>query len=137
MKNKYLGVDFGNKKIGLAFSDDRGSIAFPLKILENKKESIFTEFFNILKQKKISKIVFGESVGDSGKKNQIDNEAKLFARNLQEKYFTLYKENLEIFFEKEWYSTIEARKNKDIKNIDHSAAAIILQRFLERNNGKK
>ena len=34
---KYLGIDFGSKKVGFAQSDDEGRIAFPLMIAPNDK----------------------------------------------------------------------------------------------------
>jgi molecular chaperone DnaK (HSP70) len=30
---KYLGIDYGTKRIGVAVSDDTGSIAFPLAVI--------------------------------------------------------------------------------------------------------
>ena len=41
MKNKdtmqkYLGIDVGSERVGVAVSDDGGSIAFPLAIMERK-----------------------------------------------------------------------------------------------------
>jgi RNase H-fold protein (predicted Holliday junction resolvase) len=34
---KYMGIDYGTKRIGIAVSDDGDTIAFPYKILENSK----------------------------------------------------------------------------------------------------
>ena len=44
----------------------------------------------------------------------------------------LENKELNIFFEKEWLSTVEARRYDDRKDADDSAAAIILQRFLDK-----
>jgi hypothetical protein len=43
---------------------------------------------------------------------------------------------VEVFFEKEWYSTVEARRFDDRRDADDSAAAIILQRHLDKINRK-
>lgn len=45
---------------------------------------------------------------------------------------------MRIVFEKEWYSTVEARKqpgNEDNHEVDDQAAAIVLQRYLDKING--
>jgi RNase H-fold protein (predicted Holliday junction resolvase) len=34
---KYLGIDYGSKKVGFAQSDDEGMLAFPLMISPNDK----------------------------------------------------------------------------------------------------
>ena len=46
---------------------------------------------------------------------------------------------LEIIFEKEAFTSVEARRTQDLQNsssVDASAAALILQRFLDRENRK-
>ena len=40
---KTLGIDYGSKRVGLAISDDGGSIAFPFKIIENKLKGLVQE----------------------------------------------------------------------------------------------
>jgi putative Holliday junction resolvase len=34
---KFLGIDYGTKRIGLALSDESNTFALPLKVLENSK----------------------------------------------------------------------------------------------------
>lgn len=94
---RYLGIDYGAKKIGLAISDEMGKFAFPLTIILNKnKTESLKEVLNILKEKEIQNIVIGESVNLKGEANQILKEAKDFANNLK-----FEKKELNIFFEKE------------------------------------
>ena len=33
---KIMGIDYGTKRIGIAFSDDSGSVAFPAEVISNK-----------------------------------------------------------------------------------------------------
>lgn len=94
---RYLGIDYGAKKIGLAISDTEGKFAFPLTIILNKnKEEAMENILNILKEKEIKNIVIGESLNLKGEANQILKEAKDFANNLK-----FEKKELNIFFEKE------------------------------------
>lgn len=127
---KYLAIDYGSKKIGVAVSDAEGKFAFPFSIILNKnKDKSSEEIIQILKEKQIKDVVVGESVNLRGEANSILEESKIFVKKLQEKI------DIEIFFEKEWLSTVEARRFDDRKNADDSAAAIILQRFLDKKNG--
>lgn len=126
---KYLAIDYGSKKIGVAVSDAEGKFAFPFSIVLNKnKDKSLEEIIQILKEKQIKDVVVGESVNLRGEANSILGESKIFVKKLQEKI------DIEIFFEKEWLSTVEARRFDDRKNADDSAAAIILQRFLDKKN---
>lgn len=126
---KYLAIDYGSKKIGVAVSDAEGKFAFPFSIILNKnKDKSLEEIIQILKEKQIKDVVVGESVNLRGEANSILEESKIFVKKLQEKI------DIEIFFEKEWLSTVEARRFDDRKNADDSAAAIILQRFLDKKN---
>lgn len=125
---RYLGIDYGEKKLGIAVSDEEGKFAFPFSIILNKnKENVVKDIQNILKEKNIKNIVIGESLDLKGLPNKILEETKIFAKKLKEE-----KEDINIFFEKEWLSTIEARRFNDRKDADDGAAAIILQRFLDK-----
>lgn len=131
---KYLCIDYGSKKIGLAISDDGGEFAFPFSIIQNKnKDESIQKIVEILKEKNIRDIVIGESLNFKGEENKILSEAKDFIKTLKESF----PEQVNIYFEKEWLSTVEARRYNDRKNADDSAAAIILQRFLDKENRKK
>lgn len=128
---KYLALDYGSKKIGVAISDEIGMLAFPFKIILNKnKENSLEEILKIVSENNISIIIVGESLNQKGVENKILEEAKYFVKILEEK------SKAKIVFEKEWFSTVEARRYDDRRDADDSAAAIILQRFLDKENRK-
>lgn len=150
---KYLSIDYGTKRIGLAQSDISGSIAFPYKILENKGKYTILEIVKVVKDLKIDKIIIGESLDKNNNPNPVYFKAKEFARELSNLLIlnnikSQYNDNLdvEICWQKEWYSSVEARNtpiiltrsgNKKVlsykdKHIDHKAASIILQDFLNK-----
>ena len=126
---KYLGIDFGTKKVGVANSDEDGRLAFPMMICPNDK-SLMTDILEIAKAMKISVIVIGESLDGHGKPNPVARLAREFAIELE---YDL--PNVKIAFEKEWYSSVEARRIDGERDVDDRAAAIILQRYLDRVNG--
>ena len=149
---KFLGIDYGTKRIGLAVSDENGTLAFPKEIVLNDADTL-KRLGEIIEQEKILEIVIGESVDFSGKLNALSARIEVFILELEEKF------KLPIHKQKEFLTSVEARKStntkkdlspsqarsrvKQIKSgrIDASAAALILQRYLDRrsrqNGGKK
>ena len=137
---RYLGIDYGAKRVGLSLSDDEGKMAFPYKIMKNDLELV-DNIHNICGGEEVSAIVLGESDDLSGKPNKIMGCIEEFKRNLEGEL------DLPIYFEKEFMTSVFARgndgkkgndakkvkKEKQVK-IDDSAAALILQRYLDRKN---
>ena len=68
---KYLGIDFGEKRVGIAVSDIEGNIAFPKIIIENNTDLLkkITDFCN---ENAIEAIVIGESKNYKGEDNKIN-----------------------------------------------------------------
>lgn len=127
---KYLGIDYGTKRVGIAVSDDGGSFAFPKVVIENAQalETVTT----LCKDEGISAIVIGESVASNGETNDLMKAVNTFKEKLA------VATNLPIFFEREDYSSVEAHRYQTAAgNRDDSAAAIILQRFLDKQAGQK
>jgi putative Holliday junction resolvase len=140
---RILGVDYGTKRIGLAISDENGVLAFPKQVIFNDKNT-FKILDEILKKENVSEIVIGESVDFSGKLNVLSARIEVFILELKEKF------KLPIYKQKEFLTSVEARKSKDGKKdlnqkqshsklkqkkagrIDASAAALILQRYLDK-----
>jgi putative Holliday junction resolvase len=128
---KYLGIDFGSKKVGFAQSDDEGRLAFPLMISPNDA-SLLRDTLELIREMKFSVVVLGESVDGNGKPNAIAKEARKFGALVENSI------DVKVVFEKEWYSTVEARKqpgNENNREVDDQAAAIVLQRCLDKING--
>lgn len=119
-----LGIDFGEKRIGLAIADSELKIALPFKTVKSEKE-----IEEICKNRKISKIIIGLPRGLSGKNTEQTQKTKEFAQRL--------KNNLKIpiNFQDERLTSKQAEKmlqNKHKKeDIDAISAQIILQTYLD------
>lgn len=135
-KDRIIGVDFGSKRIGLAISDESLSFGFPLKTIagfghdKDKKEerelSTKDEILNIINKEGVKTVVFGQSNSFSGEENAIMKDAKRLAD-------FLISQNINIVFEPEVFSTVSATKFQgETDHVDASAAAIILQSYLDR-----
>lgn len=123
---KYLGIDYGTKRIGIAISDEEGSFAFPHSIVganEKPEEAIAL----LVQKESIVGIVIGDSRASNDMQNPLSQKTKVFAEKLSQKI------NTPIYFEQEGFSSFEAhRYQPKAGNRDDSAAAIILQRFLDK-----
>lgn len=128
---KYLGIDFGSKKVGFAQSDDEGRMAYPLMISPNDG-MLLKDTLELIREMKFGVVVIGESVDGKGKPNPIAKDARKFGASIENSI------DVRVVFEKEWYSTVEARKqpgNENNHEVDDQAAAIVLQRYLDKTNG--
>ncbi len=133
---KILGIDYGEKRIGVALSDDQSTIAFPYSVLENKGNT--TEVIkDIQKKEGFTDII----VGDPGS-NALKEKVTSFVRALEN-------EGFRVFLEKEFMTSLhtdmftktkpiarQSKQKRDVKK-DESAAALILQRFLDKQAFKK
>lgn len=129
-----LGIDYGHRRIGLAFGDELG-VATPLPALVLPEESDrWRALLETIRSKRISDLVVGwplnmdDSVGDKAK------EVEAFARRLQEAT------GLPIHFIDERLTSYEAEssipkaRRRDVRAsglVDSRAATLILQDFLE------
>jgi len=134
---KILGIDWGEKRIGLAISDDLGKMAFEYSVINEWNDSDFIEFLRLLIPKEdIEKIVVGLPKNMSGEDTDSTQEAREFGAMLENCL-----SNIEVIFEDERLTTKmvdkvlrsmnisqkEAKKRKDM-----IAAKYILQSYLDR-----
>lgn len=137
---KYMGIDYGSKKVGIAISEEEGKIAFPFLVLINN-QSLVTKVAHICEDEKVEDIIIGESLNSFGEPNKIMEGIKKFKSSLEKVV------DLPIYFEKEFLTSkhsdipktkdiFSARKSKKEKNRkdDSKAATLILQRFLDRED---
>jgi putative Holliday junction resolvase len=126
MDMKYMGIDYGTEKIGLALSDEAGEFAFPKGILE--RESASQKILAVCQEESIGAIILGQSVASNGAPNALIHDANRFAEKLKATT------GLPVYFEREDFSSVEAHRYQIKAGArDDSAAAIILQRFLDKN----
>lgn len=129
---KHLGIDYGKKNIGIALSDERGEFAFPEKVLSNMQSmsTMAQQIVQIGKEKGVSTVVVGESKNFKGKDNKIMSHVKEFVSELRQ-------QGLDVVYEPEIMSTIQAERIQGNRSdIDASAAAVILQSYLDRQKFK-
>ncbi len=127
---RFLGVDFGTKRIGLAISDEGKMLAFPKKIIANDR-NVWKTIGEVLVEDNISEIIVGESTNFAGEQNPVAKLITIFISDMKEKF------KLPVHKQKEFLTSVEARRYKNASKlgsnkVDASAAALILQRYLDR-----
>ena len=128
---RYIGIDYGTKKIGIAFSDEEGTMGFPFDVVPNDAK-ISDALALLIEEGKIEGIVIGDSKDFSGNPNPIADPARALGEELSART------GVDVFYEPEMMTTQEAKRDfegvhsyKRI-NVDASAAALILTSYLSR-----
>ena len=127
---KLLGIDYGSKRVGIAVADTEANIAFPKGVFPNDK-FLFGEIKKLCEGYGTEKIILGESKDFKGKDNKIMEDIRMFKKMLESDL------KIEVVYEPEYMTSTEAlHLQEDTKMLDASAAAIILQSYLEKSKNK-
>ena len=121
-----MGIDFGSKKVGLAFTDESGSMAFPHGVIPNDSK-FFPTVIKLIKEKSVAEIVIGHSLDKDGKANKIHAAVESFMLDLTLEL------GIPVHLQPEHYSTQQAiRIQGKTAQTDAAAAAIILDSFITK-----
>jgi putative Holliday junction resolvase len=121
-----MGIDFGSKRVGIALSDEEGKFAIPKAVLPNDRY-LFTEIKRMCEAYGVTQIVMGESKDFKGNENVIMKDIKFFKGELERDL------GLPVHFEPEFLTSHQAAQTQgNSPLLDASAAALILQSFLDR-----
>lgn len=124
---RYLGIDYGSKRVGTALSDEAGMMAFPHKVLDNN-DKLMSGLEAIVRLNKVEEIVIGHSFNRDGGTNKIHQAVTELVTDL-----TLQL-GLPVHLEPEQYTTQEAIRFQGRTELtDAAAASIILNSFLTRD----
>ncbi len=137
---KYLGIDYGTKRVGIAVSDDDKTFSFARRTLENKDiESLTSEIKEICHEEEVEKIILGLPVNMKGERTPWTKKVEAFSVFLKN---TL---NISVEFQDERltsqmsYSLFRDKKSEQKMTkceIDEQSARIILQDYIDRNSLK-
>lgn len=133
---RILGIDFGEKRIGLAIANPVLAIAQPLSVLKRKNiESDIKELEEIIKEYGVEEIVLGLPLDMNGRQGRKAKEAIDFGELLKEKLklkISLYDERLSTAQGERilLQADLSRAKRKNVR--DKIAAQIILQSYLDQ-----
>ena len=133
---KYLGIDYGTKRVGIAVSDTDGTLARPVAVLKNTG-SLLSDLEDIIAKEGIESIVVGSSEG-----NKVQGDISELIGQLTITTFLPVDTITEAFSSMEAHGgkgkeRMSARMTKAPEkpsDLDARAAAVILQRYLDKNS---
>jgi len=136
MNERILAIDYGEKRIGVAVSDPLNLFAIPLVTLPNN-EKLIAELNKIINEKDVNKILLGYPLREDGSKYDFTRKVESFRKKLLKEF------NIEVEFVDERYSSVIAserilqsvtsrKKRRDKSLIDKTAAAVILEDYLNQ-----
>ena len=133
--SRILGLDYGERRIGLALSDPMGIIARPLTIIDRKKTADhISKISEIISERKITSIVVGLPLTLKGSYSKQTEIVLAFIDHLKTDF------QIPILAIDERLSSVSAEKSLKAQavktryekgRIDETAAAIFLQEYLD------
>lgn len=139
---KYLGIDYGTKRIGVAVSDDTATLAFPLGLVA-AGDGALEEVLELARENGVETVVMGESRNFKGEANPLMHDIEKFKVALEAagkkvllepEYMTSAAAGHQHAHAHDAHTGRPTRKEAVSKEfLDSSAAALILQSYLDRN----
>jgi putative Holliday junction resolvase len=134
---RVLGIDFGLRRIGLALSDSKGEMAFPLKTVHKQtREQAFEEISSVVIQRGVEAVALGHPLDLEGRRTLSTRQAENFRQELVSRL------DIPVYLVDETCTSAEAeaklreagvppRKRKAL--LDQQAAVEILESFLHND----
>ena len=124
--NNLLGIDYGERYIGIAIKHEEVNIPYGHKIIDTKNIDINKELEVIIKDKKINKIVIGYPIGLNTNKTRMSNTVDEFIENILQKYNI----PIEKIDERMTSKLINSTKNN---RVDDLSAVQILETYIKND----
>jgi putative Holliday junction resolvase len=122
---RLIGIDYGEKRVGIASTDESGEFAIPRSVLSND-ENLYIEIEKLAKAENVKYIVLGESKKLDGSNNRITGDIQNFKKELEDRGF-------EVAMHPEMFTSMEAERIQGKgEMLDASAAAIILKSYIDK-----
>lgn len=134
---RYLAIDYGRKRTGLAVCDAQETMAFPFDVLHDQK-NLVQRIEQIVASEHIEAVVVGLPLNMDGSQGPQAKQVLAFAKQL-ERHIAIpihfQDERLSSFGAEEKLQAMGLSKAKQRERLDAVAAAEILQAFLDERKG--
>lgn len=131
---KYIAIDYGTKRVGLAVCSTQTGFVFPLRTLDRSVKKIFFEQFSALvEEQQPSAFILGLPFHEDGSPCITTSQVKNFAASLARRYPQpiYFMEELLSSFDAEYDMRSQGLSSKKIKEkVDQEASVRILESFL-------
>ena len=123
---RFLGIDYGTKRIGFATGDTDQKIAFPRDVVEGRAKAL-DYVSKLIDHEGVQKVIIGIPVRQSGEEGELAGDIRAFAREITAVL------GVEVEFQNEILSTKAIQPGTVTKEkTDAASAALILQSYLDR-----
>ena len=141
-----LGLDVGDRRIGVAISGPHGLLAVPLSVIAKSEDAARENIINLVKQHRIERIVIGLPRSLNGGLGQQANKVIAFTDKLSLRVQQSNIGQIDIELWDERFSTVAAerlmvevgtKREKRNQRRDAIAASFILQGFLDNRHSEQ
>ena len=137
--DRIIGIDYGRRRTGLAASDPLGIFASALETVDSTK--LIDYLKNYANRERILRFVVGYPVNMDGSPSEALKDVQAFLKQLEKAF-----PDTPVTLEDERFTSVlahrimidggmKASQRRDKKEVDKISAAIILQSYLDRENG--
>ena len=135
---RYLGIDYGQKRTGLAICDEKELIASPIAVITGQNDLV-RRIADFAEREQVGAVVVGLPLNMDGTEGKAAKVARKFGAKLADAL------GIQVLFHDERLSSFDAQqklietdfsRKKKKKRIDAIAAASILQSFLDQKGDK-
>ena len=138
IKGRILGLDYGQKRIGISLSDPLQITAQPLFVLEGlKEEKKIERIVKLIEEYEIKRIVVGYPLTLKGNKSEFTNKVDTFIKKLKDRV------QIEVILWDERFSSVQAHRilhemnikpSRNKSKVDSMASVLILMNYLDYHN---
>lgn len=143
---KYLGIDFGLKRIGISVSDDSKSFAFQRDYILNTKDT-FEKLIGLIKSENVTRIVIGYPLKFNSEKTHSTDDVEKFKLTLGN-FLKKHSLDCEIHFLDERLTSslaqyslqnsgLSKKKREEKGALDSISAQIILQDYIDTEKNRR
>ena len=128
---RIIGIDPGNRNIGIAICDENQKVATQLKTIKrNKFDEVAKEINEIIKENGIKGVIVGNPINMDGSNGKSSQSASDFSKNLSKNItipISMWDERLSSVGSFKITEKLGTNTSKKVKKLDENAAAFILQ----------
>jgi len=133
---RVLGLDIGERRIGVALSDPEGIVAFALTVIERRSEdATLKQLIDLTQEHEVERIVIGLPRSLDGSLGKQAQAVQTFVESLAgrtELPVVTWDERLSTVAAERMMIEAGVKREKRKKRLDSVAAAFILQGYLDR-----
>jgi len=134
---KLMGIDYGRRRIGIAVSDEGGTLARSVCVIDrNSRPNCVEELMKIIAEENPAALIFGLPLGGDDEETLMSREVRDFASKIEQRVAVPIHFVDESFTSKRASELMMHRKKKSRRDkslSDRIAACLILQEYIDRH----